>query len=114
MIFVVAVRHRETQEVAAWTIERDTLWAAMKNRGDIEAPATLSPEWIAGCDIALMEPGTKYSGDLWDEIQRANQEHERPADFEFPTADEAGQRLSDALRIGGVKLNDKHPEDQSE
>lgn len=73
MIFVLAARHRRTQEVAAWIIERDSLWHAMKNRGDIEAPPTLSPEWIAGCDIALMEPGTIYTGDVWDEIQRANE-----------------------------------------
>ncbi len=71
MIFVLAARHRDTDEVAAWIIERESLWHAMKNRSDIEAPPTLSVEWIARCDIALMEPGTVYTGDVWEQIQEA-------------------------------------------
>lgn len=109
MIFILAARHRKTQEVAGWIIERDSLWAAMKNRGDIEAPPMLSPEWIAGCDIALMEPGTKYSGDIWDEIQRANQEHEATG-LEPMTVAEASRRLSDAILMGGIKLHDDDAE----
>lgn len=77
MIFILVARHRRTKEVAAWSVERETLWEAMRARHDIEPPTTLSPRWIAECDIALMIPGTIYSGHLWDEIRRANEDHEK-------------------------------------